>query len=133
MSVETYLKDAIHPNCYWTDWTPSTSASGTMTFTGVTIHLAKYRIHNKEMSIIVKISGTTGNVASDGIRFTLPYAPADDDQYIPARYLDGGNITVGHASVSTTSSWIEVFRSAGGNWGLGADRRVYVTGLLRIA
>lgn len=133
MSVERYLRDATHPNCYWTDWTPTTSASGAMTFTGVTIHFAKYRIHNKEMSIIAKISGTTGGTASDGIRFTLPYPPAIDDQFIPARYLDGGNLTVGQGVVSTTSSWIEVNRNAGGNYGLGADRRIYVTGIVMIA
>ena len=67
----------------WKTWTPTYSASGNMTFTSVTTHLAEYKYVNKnEVRLVIRAEGTTSSSPpaspAKQLRFTLPVTPSPD-------------------------------------------------------
>lgn len=57
----------------WLDWTPTTSASGSLTWTSISVTFAKYRVARNKIDIKENISGTLGGSASTTLAFTLPW------------------------------------------------------------
>ena len=57
----------------WTDYTPTLSASGSMTWTtSTTIHFARYCERHNIVHLIFDIASTTGGTVSDTLYFTAP-------------------------------------------------------------
>ena len=108
----------------WLTWAPVYSGSGSLTYTSVTSTLAKYKIRNDMIKVLLRCTGTTGGTTSTSISFTLPI----DD--INASYSAGyGNVIdpgVGTneaaqaITISGTPDTVRVRRTSTTNWGLGA-------------
>lgn len=60
----------------WLNWNPQFSASGSMTYTGVTINTGRYKIRSRSLDIQLNASGTTGGTASNILIATLPFTSA---------------------------------------------------------
>ncbi len=69
----------------WFNWTPTYSASGSMTYTSVTTDVAKFSITGRTVHIALQAQGTLGGTSSFGIRATAPVTPTND-----GFYTDGG-------------------------------------------
>lgn len=65
-----------HPG--WYNYTPTTLAWGSMTWTSVTFSYAKFHIKGREMEVKVRGTGTIGGTASTILRVSLPLTPPDD-------------------------------------------------------
>lgn len=74
-----YLEEiqALIEDTEWTAWTPTFTASGSMTYTPVTTNKAVYRQVGKLVFFRIDASGTTGGVASNTLFFTLPVTAKD--------------------------------------------------------
>ncbi len=57
----------------WLDWTPQFSASGSMTYTGVTPTTTRYKFRQRSLDVQLNASGTTGGTASNVLLATLPF------------------------------------------------------------
>ncbi len=117
----------------WTNWTPTYSASGTMTFTSVTTTYAHYLVKDDTVHFSIKATGTTGGAASSQIRFTLPTVPDNDF----ADGISGGGLVIdggylgGFFAHQGTSNTIAVTRYDLGNWSLGAGRGFAISGFYK--
>lgn len=110
-----------------TAWTPSYSASGSMTFTGVTTDIAKYVIKGAEVTVFFRFTGTTGGTASNAIRFSLPLTSANvaaAAQWISPVYINQGTSATGFCYVDNNSATANVLKEDSSNWGLGASRLI---------
>lgn len=54
------------------NWTPTYSASSSMTWTSVTTYNGRFSLTAKDLAINLYALGTVGGTPSDGLRFTLP-------------------------------------------------------------
>lgn len=119
----------------WTAWTPSFPASGEMSFTDVSISHARYTVIGKTCFYVLRAAGRTSGGSETSIQYTLP---------IPAQ-LDlnaalGGSVIVNDGGfdagwqILSNRTTVQV-RKVGANnpWGLGTDRRIYVSGTYEIA
>ena len=123
MSVVADIIDSLNALAFpaWTDYTPTLSASGSMTYTSTTIGVAKYLKLGNIGLIHIQVSGTTGGTASTDLRFSLPsgWSLSNDSRPSLCRISDGS----GQAGEFLASSTLIIARNvAGGNWGLGASR-----------
>jgi len=115
-------------NLLWQDWTPTYSANGSMTFTSVTTHIARYCQIGKIVFFQIEARGTTGGTASDGLEFTLPITnknTLDSDIaggciVVDGVYLSGLFYLVGGGST------IRVKKYDNSNYSLGANRGLVV-------
>jgi hypothetical protein len=57
---------------HWFNYTPTYSASGSMTFTSVTTALARFCVVGSMCNLVVQFLGTTGGTASNRIYFSAP-------------------------------------------------------------
>lgn len=58
----------------WATWSPSYSATGSMTFTSVTTFYAKYQVVGKTCYFAISALGNVGGTASTSLKFTVPVA-----------------------------------------------------------
>jgi hypothetical protein len=68
-------KTALGTYTPWTDWTPTLTASGSMTWTSTSINEARYTQIGKIVFFKVNITGTVGGSLSTELQFTLPSTP----------------------------------------------------------
>jgi len=100
------------------NWTPTYSASGSMTYTSVTKVFAIYNISAYGLLTgSFKFYGTTGGTASTFIKFTYPVAksPTMDDYTtvgVASTELNAGNIGCIQYEVSSSSLLIRLYNSA---------------------
>ncbi len=82
----------LNPSLAWRDWTPTPSASGSMTYTSTSIVLARYLQVDNFVTFQIRISGTIGGTPSTGLRFTLPViaSAANANGTFSAQYIDAG-------------------------------------------
>lgn len=113
-----------HP--IWFSWTPSYNGTGSMTFTSVSTHLARYRIVNKNCEVMVIARGTTGGSASNNLTVSKPI----NHLVIPGGYYTGINFCenggafetgVSFIIVSSATNVIYCARTAYGNYTLSAN------------
>lgn len=116
----------------WTNWTPTYSATGGMTYTGVTSVVAKYFVIGKVCFFVLMCIGTTGGSSSDAIQVTLPIATKEDATHV------GGGCHI-HDSVRMSGSYytdlttrIRVFRYNSSNWNIGSNKRIHINGFYEI-
>jgi hypothetical protein len=125
-----------------TTWTPTYSASGSMTFTSVTTHYATYTRNKDNTSVYVEIkaTGTLGGTASTQMKFTPPVTPHSD---YTAGTLDAMNLVGGGCSGQSSGAIrglvtnydgtnINVFQPTNANFGLGSNAGLYLSGTYRI-
>jgi len=117
-------KTALGTYTVWTTYAPTFDASGTMTFTSVTAHIARYCQIGKLVTLQIYATGTTGGTAAAGLRFSLPIAPA----YTTTNYVGGGCMAIttgdsrgGFFAYSSSSSKVVVYLYDQGDYGLGAS------------
>ena len=99
-------------------WTPTLSASGSMTYTSTSINKAIYIQVGKLVFFNVSITGTVGGSVSTALKFTLPVTAAHLYHAFPVVYANGGAILGGGASQASTTV-VDVYNSTGGNWTAG--------------
>lgn len=119
----------------WKDWTPSYSAGGSMTYTSVLTNIARYKRFRDYVIFEARALGTTGGVAADNIRFTLPVVGKN----ITTAYnnftcwIDDGGSSCGFATTNTgDGQTVAVYRYDGAVYGLGASRGFSISGLYEI-
>lgn len=113
-----------HP--IWFSWTPSYNGTGSMTFTSVSTHLARYRIVNKNCEVMVIARGTTGGSASNNLTVSKPI----NHLVITGGYYTGTNFCENGGAFETGVSFIIIgsatnpiycARTAYGNYTLSAN------------
>lgn len=118
----------------WSTWTPTFTASGSMTF-AATASVARYTRIGKIVYFQITASGTTGGTASTAVRFTLPVTPALS---ATANSIGGGCWVTDTNTASgywgwNTAGYIQVFKYDLSNFGLGASRAFSLCGFYEVA
>lgn len=116
----------------WSSWTPTYSASGSMTFTTVTTQYGRYLQIGKLVFFQLWASGTTGGTANTTISATLPIAAAATVTVPIAATVFDATYSLGLA-FATNAGVVDVSKSAGGNWALGASKSIFVGGFYEAA
>ena len=114
----------------WTAYTPTYTASGSMTYTSVTTNIARYIKIGRITFFELDASGTTGGTASTKLIASLPVTAATGYKIAGVSIVsDGGVLQMGFYEENSTTQ-IEVFVTTNQttNWGLGASRRIIVNG-----
>jgi hypothetical protein len=106
----------------WLTYTPTYSASGSMTWTSVTTTTSAYKIISDNLSLELFALGTTGGTASTELRATIPFGatPAGNNQ----RFGGGAVDNVGISCIHFISTTLNTARFDAANFGLGANRGV---------
>jgi hypothetical protein len=122
--TEVWFSKAVSPNGFplWFNYTPTYSASGSMTYTAVTTNRARFKINSREVLVDIRTDGTTGGTASFGLRFTLPVTAVGSYDSPAVTNDAGGNLAGSIQDVSTTVAECRRFDSS--NYGLGASRTI---------
>jgi len=58
----------------WTNYTPTVTASGSMTITDLVVDTARYTLIGNSMGLEISISFTTGGTASNQVDITFPFS-----------------------------------------------------------
>jgi hypothetical protein len=117
----------------WDSWTPSYSASGSMTYTSVTTNRAKYLQLGKLVFFTLSATGTTGGTASNAIIATLPVTAAYSPIIFAGGYDDGGGTALTGIGQGSGTGSLAVSKADKSNFGLGAGRSIYVSGVYEAA
>ena len=113
------------------DWQPIFSASGSMTYTSVSIPSIGYKVAGSSFQYAIVARGTTGGSASNQLKFTIPFIVGSSYNYQTfAGYCrdGGGTYVLGYSSVSNNT--VSVGKYDDSNFGLGTDRELYSNGVL---
>lgn len=102
----------------WLDWAPQHSASGSMTFTGVTVGSAKYKVRYDSLAVNAYGNGTLGGSASVAIYSTLPFTFISLG--IGVLCVNNNTQISGIGRGDNTAS-VEMYIYTGGNWTLSAN------------
>lgn len=123
----------------WTAWTPTYTASGSMTYTSVTTRVARYRKVGRQIEFYFHATGTTGVSGSQSIFATLPLASttiAGTTRFSYASNVvnSGGSISAGASFTDATSNSdkVEVRRADASAWTLGAGVEIAASGNYQI-
>lgn len=109
----------------WTDWSPTYSAGGSMTYTSVSADYANYVEVGKLVIAKFYMSGTTGNVAGTSIRLSLPRTPrsfGSAAQIMSRAYIYDGSGMQGIINIPSGGNFASVSKTDGSTYGLGAGR-----------
>ncbi|MGE5249795.1 MAG: hypothetical protein ACM3QS_06220 [Bacteroidota bacterium] len=114
----------------WFHWTPAFGASGTMTYSAVTVNVAQFKTVGRAVHFALEAEGTTGGTASNTLTATAPCTAS------LAAAVAAGAMTRDAASGSSagaaggvnTSSQIFVRKVDASNYGLGSGRTMLVSG-----
>ncbi len=133
-------KTALGTYTPWATWSPSYGGESGLTFSSVSTTVARWVQIGKTIWFELLAGGITGSTAAGrGISFTLPVAPALTNTIFSAGGNLGGDvyfpITANvFASGTTVFCRIIDFASlAGGNWGDGGSRTIWVKGFYEVA
>lgn len=109
----------------WTSWTPTLSASGSMTYTSTSITYAKYIQIGKLVYFKVFFTGTVGGTPSNGLNFTIPVTANADGVTGAVRVRDNG-ASAGGILFSNSTTQLGVSRYNVASYTAGAvDVNVY--------
>jgi len=107
----------------WFNWTPAWTGRGALTTTGVTNHLARFRISGRTLTYQLKTNLTTGGVADIQVYFTPPvnflHGTANWQAFYGWSYI-GGITFIALGSFNTSATQVTLFRYDGANWNLAA-------------
>jgi hypothetical protein len=136
-TLKTYFDTLYTPAASltgWTDWTPTVTATGSMTISSLSWARKRWMRIGPLIYFEVNFSFTTGGTASTGVYITFhsELAALDDFVTAPVGYQDGGGTVVGVAQ-SYSSTAMLVRKYDGSNWGLGTNRRIRCAGFYTLA
>jgi hypothetical protein len=115
----------------WSDWTPAYTA-GTMTYTSVTLAIAKYQIENRNINFAFRTSdGTTGGTAGALINVSLPFNLNGCNVRNAVYVFDTASSRIGWADYER-NSLVEMRKIDTSNFGLGANRELGFNDTIRI-
>lgn len=105
-------------------YSPSFSASGSMTFTSITTNIARFVVQGGLVTVFLNASGTTGGTASNNLRASLPITPNDvaDHYRGGATYAEAGDIMAGIYNINADG--VNVRKADSSNYTLGASREM---------
>jgi hypothetical protein len=108
---------------HWFNWTPSYSASGSMTYTSVTTNIAKFRIVGQSCIVLISSFGTTGGAADSTIYVHgLPVAVnAGNIQMVVGAGVEAG--VVGGVCFNQSTTELGFRKYDNSDWALSADMR----------
>ena len=112
-----------HPE--WFNWTPTYSASGSMTFTSVTTNYAYYRVLSDEIEIWLRATGTTGGTASNIIYYSLPVIPSEERVAFGQGVLDTGYLSAFTIILSATIN-ARIYKTPITNYSLKSGFEIYI-------
>lgn len=116
----------------WFNWTPSWSASGSMTFTPST-NQASFCIVGRIVHFKHLVSGTTGGTASNYLKATPPVLIVAGTGYIgSSRIQDGSGVMVGGYMENIDASYIYCGKDTTANFGIGTYRGSFGSGFYQI-
>jgi hypothetical protein len=119
----------------WSTWVPSFPASGEMAFTDVSISHARFTVIGKTCFYVLRAAGRTSGGSETSIQYTLP-VPAQLDLNAAlggSVIVNDGGFDAGWQILSNRTT-VQVRKIGPNNpWGLGTDRRIYVSGTYEIA
>jgi hypothetical protein len=132
-SVFNYGQKIEDQEAQWTDYVPVLTPFGAMTFTGVTIHSARFKLVGKTLFLRLHVTGTTGGVASPGIVCTLPglAAPKSTNLRMAAAIVQNNVWEPGMIQTGAADG-IYFRRNADANYGLTANTGFSFEGVLEI-
>lgn len=106
----------------WSTWVPTFGAGGSMTWTSITTHTARFKqIGVNTVSFEIRATGTTAGTADEDLTFTLPVAPANTNVgFAGVAELGGTSFNSGFGRHSSGST-VEVSPFNNGPWTLGAN------------
>lgn len=113
----------------WLSWTPTYSASGSMTYTSVSNDYVRYKLYKDICYIITRSTGTTGGTASTQILVTLPFFPSGSgggNNTIPASTVNDNGLKSSGTVVQAGTLASGTFKYDNSNWSLGTGRQVYL-------
>ncbi len=116
----------------WQDWTPSWSASGSMTISSVSLNVARYYTMGKTFTYFVDARFTLGGTANNAVILTLPSGISP--KYFAACggwIINGGGLEAAAAYVRDTGV-AEARPATGLNWTLGIDKRLSIFGTVEL-
>lgn len=127
------LERVASPRIRLRDWTPSYSASGSMTYTSVSTVFAKYIIFGKILFFELRAAGTTGGTASNTLIATLPVNKLSPGSSICAGgWNETGNANFLAATAALTQTTIYILKYDRSNFGLGTGRVMAAAGFYEI-
>ena len=128
------IGSSSHPLA-WTTWSPTYSASGSMTFTSVTTNYAKYLRIGKLIIFAIKATGTTGGTPDTTLQFTLPVTASSDavTGNSPFSAFTNDSSTVGGFGFVSSSTVGGVRKYDATNYASGASRQIFCAGAYEAA
>ncbi len=118
----------------WTAWTPTITASGSMTVANQTINVADYYTAGKYVFYRIDVSGITfGGTASTTVYFTIPFTLFDTFSTPGSGTAADSAGTVGSYAFVNTVTQIGVRRYNTSNFTLGGSGGFLISGVARIA
>lgn len=114
-------------NKEWTTWTPTVSNDASMTIGSVSITSAQYAVFGQVVFFNFELTFTTGGSADSDVSVTLPLTTANAVSF-GGFVIDGGSEIGGIAISTAGSATIKVKRYDSANWGLGASRKISLSG-----
>jgi hypothetical protein len=123
--TDNYYSHIENPES-WPDWfnyTPTYSASGSMTFGTVTTNYAKFRVSGKKVEVCIKATGTTGGTASSSLIATLPIECVATGFVFSGVATTDTSLVAGHGFITFGSpDTVSVRKYDASNFGLGSGR-----------
>lgn len=110
---------AYDPVGSWLTWTPTYSASGSMTVTQTTLYTCMYLRHGPIVFLQFWATLTIGGTVSNIVNISLPIANTANLQVVPASVGPGGNFQVGFARLNPNASIAAVYIAGNANYALG--------------
>jgi hypothetical protein len=122
--TDNYYSKAENPQGFpdWFNWTPTLAGAGSMTFTGITVDWAVFRISGKKCTCSLRALGTLGGTPSIQVTATLPITPAETNW--PGTGWVRDELSVQALVLTASSSRIAIGKYDGSNYGLGSQKRV---------
>jgi hypothetical protein len=125
---------AYSPVGSWQAWTPTVTASGSMTISGLSVLVAQYLRIGPIICLEAQCAFTLGGTASSSVLFTLPVSVIGTQHasLYAILAMNAGAAQVGLATFPNTTQ-LSVFLNGQGNWTLGSGAQFQVTGFYRCA
>lgn len=116
-------------------WSPSYSASGSMTFTSVTTDVAKYIRIGDLVLFFIKATGTTGGTPDTTLQFTIPITASSNAVSANSALVafTADTSTVGGYGFISTTTVAGVRKYDSNNYGSGSSRQIFCAGFYEAA
>jgi hypothetical protein len=128
--TDTAISYIENPEGYphWFNYTPTGSASGSMTYTVTTINRAKFAVSGRRCDVSIYVVGTTGGTASNTLYLTYPITPSNYDDCLAAATRDAttGPPDLGRGSANAAGLFCRKYDAS--NYGLNTGRYFILTG-----